>query len=195
MTDLHDKNRLALRIFDGIAGSYEWPANVFSLFQYARWRRSLVSELRPAPGDLVLDVCTGTALVATQIAGDVECRVVGLDLSRRMLSEGRGRVLDAGLGASVRLVRGRAEDLPFPDGSFDAVVFTFLLRYVEDPQATLCENGQGPAARRTAGLARVLRPTKPAAARPLVALCTGGHATVRQNHFARLATGRLIPGT
>lgn len=146
MTDLHTKNRLALRIFDGIANSYEWPANVFSLFQYGRWRRSLLSELSLSPGDLVLDVCTGTALVAVQLAGDLECRVVGLDISQPMLREGRGRVLEAGLDTTVRLVRGRAENLPFPDGSFDAVVFTFLLRYVEDPQATISE------------MARVLRP-------------------------------------
>ena len=146
MIDRHDKNRLALRLFDGIADSYEWPANLFSFFQYSRWRRSLVSELRLAPGALVLDVCTGTALVAMQIAGEGECRVVGLDLSLRMLSEGRSRVQAAGQDTSVRLIRGRAEDLPFCDGTFDAVVFTFLLRYVEDPQAAICE------------MARVLRP-------------------------------------
>ena len=146
MTDINDNNRLALQIFDGIADCYEWPANVFSLFQYGRWRRSLVSELELSPGDLVLDVCTGTALVALELSGEPGCQVVGLDLSQRMLREGRGRVSKAGRNTSVQLVRGRAEDLPFPDGSFDAVVFTFLLRYVEDPQATVSE------------MARVLKP-------------------------------------
>jgi demethylmenaquinone methyltransferase/2-methoxy-6-polyprenyl-1,4-benzoquinol methylase len=146
MTDPHSKNRLALQIFDDIADNYEWPANIFSLFQYGRWRRSLVSELGLSPGDLVLDVCTGTALVALELSGDLGCQVVGVDLSQRMLREGRTRVSEARLDTSVRLVRGRAESLPFPDGSFDAVVFTFLLRYVEDPQATISE------------MARVLRP-------------------------------------
>jgi demethylmenaquinone methyltransferase/2-methoxy-6-polyprenyl-1,4-benzoquinol methylase len=50
------------------------------------------------------------------------------------------------MGHRVALVAGRAEQLPFPDGYFDALTFTYLLRYVEDPQATLAE------------LARVLKP-------------------------------------
>jgi demethylmenaquinone methyltransferase/2-methoxy-6-polyprenyl-1,4-benzoquinol methylase len=55
-------------------------------------------------------------------------------------------VAAAGLRERVRLVAGRAEQLPFPDRAFDALTFTYLLRYVEDPQATLTE------------LARVVRP-------------------------------------
>jgi demethylmenaquinone methyltransferase / 2-methoxy-6-polyprenyl-1,4-benzoquinol methylase len=62
------------------------------------------------------------------------CDVVGLDQSPEMLAEAR-RVL----GPAVRLVEGRAERLPFPDDSFDAVTFTYLLRYVDDPGATLRE--------------------------------------------------------
>jgi demethylmenaquinone methyltransferase/2-methoxy-6-polyprenyl-1,4-benzoquinol methylase len=73
-------------------------------------------------------------------------RVVGVDLTEEMLRQGHRRVAAAGRGAQVGLVAGRAEQLPFPDGFFDALTFTYLLRYVEDPQATLAE------------LARVLRP-------------------------------------
>ena len=47
------------------------------------------------------------------------------------------------MGDRVRLVVGRAEQLPFPDGSFDALTFTYLLRYVDDPQATLPRAGGG----------------------------------------------------
>jgi demethylmenaquinone methyltransferase/2-methoxy-6-polyprenyl-1,4-benzoquinol methylase len=63
-----------------------------------------------------------------------------------MLAEGRARVAEAGLGARVQLREARAEELPFPDASFDALTFTYLLRYVDDPSATLAE------------LARVVRP-------------------------------------
>jgi demethylmenaquinone methyltransferase/2-methoxy-6-polyprenyl-1,4-benzoquinol methylase len=72
--------------------------------------------------------------------------VVGVDLTEEMLREGRRRVAAAGKAGQVGLVAGRAEQLPFPDGYFDAVTFTYLLRYVRDPQATLGE------------LARVLKP-------------------------------------
>jgi len=73
-------------------------------------------------------------------------RVVGVDLTEKMLRQGRRRVVAAGKGQRIGLVTGRAEQLPFPDGHFDALTFTYLLRYVQDPQATLAE------------LARVLRP-------------------------------------
>src|SRR5207248_5315261 len=72
--------------------------------------------------------------------------VVGLDQSREMLAAGRARVERAGLTARIELREGRAESLPFADGEFDALTFTYLLRYVDDPLATMCE------------LARVVRP-------------------------------------
>ena len=72
--------------------------------------------------------------------------MVGVDLTEEMLRQGHRRVTAAGRDDQVGLVVGRAEQLPFPDGSFDALTFTYLLRYVRDPQATLAE------------LARVLRP-------------------------------------
>ena len=140
------RNAQARRLFDGIAHSYEAPARVLSLFQYSRWHRYLVSRLRLRDGDVVLDVCTGTGLVAAQIAGSGGCRVVGVDLSPRMLDHGLQLLRADRHGAQVSLAAGLAERLPFSDNSFDAVVFTFLFRYVEDPQATLCE------------MARVLRP-------------------------------------
>ena len=146
MIDSHRKNAHARRIFNGIAHDYEGPARVLSYFQYDRWRRLLVSQLDLDPQAAVLDVCTGTGLVATDIAMRKGCRVVGLDLSDRMIGQARRNVQALHLTPLVDLVRGRAESLPFPDGSFDAVVFTFLLRYVPDPQATLRE------------LSRVLRP-------------------------------------
>ena len=146
MIDSHCKNAHARRMFNGIARDYEGPARVLSYFQYDRWRRLLVSQLDLDPQAAVLDVCTGTGLVATDIATRKGCRVVGLDLSDRMIGQAQRNVQALNLAPSVDLVRGRAESLPFPDGSFDAVVFTFLLRYVPDPQATLHE------------LSRVLRP-------------------------------------
>ena len=133
MIDSYRGDTEAQRIFDGIADEYERPARLFSFFQYNRWRRFLVGRLDLAPDASVLDVSTGTGLVASDIARTNGCRVVGLDLSRRMLAAGRRRA------GPIRLINGRAESLPFADGSFDAVVFTFLLRYVEDPQATLSE--------------------------------------------------------
>jgi demethylmenaquinone methyltransferase/2-methoxy-6-polyprenyl-1,4-benzoquinol methylase len=89
----------------------------------------------------VLDVATGTGAVARELLAQKGCTVVGLDQSPEMLAEARRR-----LPAEVKLIEARAEQLPFPDAAFDAVTFTYLLRYVDDPGAALRE------------LARVVRP-------------------------------------
>ncbi len=145
-TSTTQKNMHARRLFDGIARDYERPAQLFSLFQYRRWRRYLVSRLALPPEALVLDVCTGPGGVAVQIVTDKGCRTVGIDLSPLMVREARRTIESHNLTSMMDVVRGRAEDLPFASNSFDAVVFTFLLRYVEDTRATLGE------------LVRVLRP-------------------------------------
>jgi demethylmenaquinone methyltransferase / 2-methoxy-6-polyprenyl-1,4-benzoquinol methylase len=95
---------------------------------------------------VILDVASGTAGVALQLEARSGVRVVGVDLTEEMLRQGHRRVVAAGRGQRIGLVAGRAEQLPFPDRHFDALTFTYLLRYVQDPQATLTE------------LARVLRP-------------------------------------
>ena len=95
---------------------------------------------------VILDVASGTAGVALQLAARGRARVVGVDLTEQMLRQGQRRVAAAGMGDRIELVAGRAEQLPFPDRHFDALTFTYLLRYVRDPQATLAE------------LARVLKP-------------------------------------
>src|ERR1700753_2715413 len=64
---------------------------------------------------------------------------LGVALTEHMLREGRPGVAAAGMAPRIALVGGRAEQLPFPDASFDALTFTYLLRYVDDPQATLTE--------------------------------------------------------
>jgi len=126
-------------LFNGVAPSYDRGAQALALFQYLRWRRELVSLLEPAPKSLVLDVCTGTAGVAIEVVRRYGSRVVGLDLSRGMLLKAVETVDVAGLDGNIKLVMGTAGRLPFPDNAFDAVVFTFLLRYVDDVPGTLRE--------------------------------------------------------
>lgn len=84
--------------------------------------------------------------MAIALANATPARITGVDISEAMLGRGRQRVQEAGLAGRISLEQSRAEALPFPPGSFEAVSFTYLLRYVEDPPATLAE------------LARVLRP-------------------------------------
>jgi demethylmenaquinone methyltransferase / 2-methoxy-6-polyprenyl-1,4-benzoquinol methylase len=136
----------AAALFSGIAAQYSWAGAVMSFGQDPRWRRSMVSKLGAVPGSLVLDVAAGTGLVSRELAARRTVNVVSLDPSEAMLRAGLPANEAAGLGERIRPVLGRAEALPFPDGTFDALTFTYLVRYVDDPAATLRE------------LARVVRP-------------------------------------
>ena len=143
---LGDRNRTALELFAPIGKTYDRYARLLSFGQDPRWRAFLVSRVRASPADTVLDVACGTGAVAIELARRYGCSVVGVDQSAAMLAEGRMRVARAGEDARVRLEECRAESLPFADDSFDALTFTYLLRYVDNPADTLRE------------LVRVVRP-------------------------------------
>jgi demethylmenaquinone methyltransferase / 2-methoxy-6-polyprenyl-1,4-benzoquinol methylase len=136
----------ARTLFAGIARDYDRWAQILSLGQYRRWHDRLVERVAVDAGAVVADVATGTAAVAIALARRYGCRVIGVDQSPEMLEGGRRRVEAAGLAGRIELRQGEAERLPLEDGSVDAITFTYLLRYVDDPAATLRE------------LARPLRP-------------------------------------
>ena len=133
------RNAQARRLFAPLGETYDRYSRLLSLGQDPRWRRFLASRVHVAADESVLDVATGTGAVAIEIARRSGCRVVGLDQSAEMLAAGRERVAAAGIADRIELVDGRAEALPFPDASFAAGTFTYLLRYVDDPGATLRE--------------------------------------------------------
>ena len=137
----------ALQLFEGLPRRYDLAGALLSFGQDPRWRGAMVRQVRAAPGDRVLDVATGTGMVATALVRLYDCSVVGLDQSPEMLAGARAKLdADQQLAEHVTLVRGEAESLPFGDGDFDHLTFTYLLRYVDDPGATLRE------------LARVVKP-------------------------------------
>jgi demethylmenaquinone methyltransferase / 2-methoxy-6-polyprenyl-1,4-benzoquinol methylase len=134
------RKREALELFRGLPRRYDALSAALSFWQDPRWRRALVSAVAPRAGDRVLDVATGTGMVAAELLARSDCSVVALDQSPEMLGAARARfAARPALGARVELIEGLAEELPFADGSFDALTFTYLLRYVEDPAATVRE--------------------------------------------------------
>jgi demethylmenaquinone methyltransferase/2-methoxy-6-polyprenyl-1,4-benzoquinol methylase len=141
-----DPAGLARRLFSPLPQRYDLLAEVLSFGQNGRWRRAMVDRIAAAAPATVLDVATGTAGVALLVTDRTSADVVGLDLTEAMLRRGAERVRRRGRQPRIRLLLGRAEQLPFPDASFDALTFTYLLRYVADPAATMRE------------LARVVRP-------------------------------------
>jgi demethylmenaquinone methyltransferase / 2-methoxy-6-polyprenyl-1,4-benzoquinol methylase len=136
------RKRHALELFAGLPGHYDAAGAALSFGQDPRWRRALVTAVAAQPHQRVLDVATGTGMVARALVRACGCEVVAVDQSREMLDRARqetGR-------ARITFQEAQAERLPFEDAQFDHVTFTYLLRYIDDPGATLEE------------LARVLKP-------------------------------------
>jgi demethylmenaquinone methyltransferase / 2-methoxy-6-polyprenyl-1,4-benzoquinol methylase len=133
------RTRHARELFAPLGPTYDRYANLLSFGQDPRWRSFLVSRI-PREAERVLDVASGTAAVAIELARAAPARtVLGVDQSPEMLAAGRERIEHDGLGERIELRESRAESLPFADGEFDALTFTYLLRYVDDVPATLHE--------------------------------------------------------
>lgn len=149
-------------MFRGLPDRYDRLAEWLSFRQNRRWRTALVDAVAAGNPRLVADVATGTAGVALALHARTGAAVVGFDLDEGMLRRGLlnvretnaphiGRVvpaaaLVAGGKSTIALAVARGEQLPLADASVDTLSFTYLLRYVDDPEATLAE------------LARVVRP-------------------------------------
>jgi len=137
--DPGQSNRFAQQLFTPLPKHYDRLAEILSMGQNSRWRKAMVDHVVTDRPGLVLDVASGTAGVAIQLADRSGARIIGLDLTLDMLRQGRRNVAERLMGDRIQLVAGRAEQTPFADGTFDSLTFTYLLRYVDDPQATLIE--------------------------------------------------------
>jgi demethylmenaquinone methyltransferase/2-methoxy-6-polyprenyl-1,4-benzoquinol methylase len=139
-------NEFAERLFAPLPQRYNLLATILSFGQDPRWRAAMVDQLVASHPNLILDVACGPCAVTKRLVKKTAAHVVGLDLSPEMLREGQLNLRRARLQERTSLVLGRGEQLPFADATFDALTFTYLLRYEADPQAALIE------------LARVVKP-------------------------------------
>ena len=139
-------HRVAREVFAGLPRRYDGLAWLLSFGQDRRWRQAVVDHVAASGPGRVLDVATGPAGVALAIARATSATVVGVDLNEPMLRQGLANVRAADRMGQVVLAAGRGERLPLADASVDAISFSYLLRYVEDPAATIAE------------MARCLRP-------------------------------------
>jgi demethylmenaquinone methyltransferase/2-methoxy-6-polyprenyl-1,4-benzoquinol methylase len=137
----NEPNVFARELFEGLPARYDLLAELLSLGQNRRWRRTMVDAALGINGSSgrVLDVATGTAGVSLLLTDRSQVTTTGLDVSPDMLRRGQRKVIRRARTDRIRLVLGKAEQLPFPDHAFDALTFTYLLRYVADPAATLHE--------------------------------------------------------
>ena len=137
---------VAREVFIGVPGRYDRLAYLLSFGQDRRWRRAVVARTAAGSPRLVLDVATGPAGIALAVAGATGANVAGVDLNEPMLRAGLPRIPAAGRARPGPGRRGPRRPAAVRDATFDAVTFSYLLRYVDDPAATVAE------------MARCLRP-------------------------------------
>jgi demethylmenaquinone methyltransferase / 2-methoxy-6-polyprenyl-1,4-benzoquinol methylase len=137
--DASPRKQHALALFGGLRRHYDRAGAVLSFGQDPRWRAALVASLPVRPGDRVLDVATGTGMVAAALARR-GAQVTALDQSPDMLAGLHARLAaEPDLAVRIEPLLGEAEGLSFADASFDALTFGYLLRYVDDPAVALRE--------------------------------------------------------
>jgi demethylmenaquinone methyltransferase / 2-methoxy-6-polyprenyl-1,4-benzoquinol methylase len=132
-------NSFARSLFHDLPSRYDTLAYLLSFGQDRRWRAAVVERVTAAHPKRVLDVACGPAGVTLAIAHACDAQLVGVDLTEDMLRQGLTNVRAAGAAERIKLALARAEELPFPDGIFDAISFSYLMRYVDDPAATIAE--------------------------------------------------------
>ncbi len=140
-----EKAGLVRRVFDSVAPRYDLMNDLMSAGVHRLWKNALVDVLNPRPGERLLDVAGGTGDIAFRILrrqmerGGDRPDVTVCDINPAMLAVGRDRAADRGLLKGLTWTTGDAENLPFPDRSFDGYTIAFGLRNVTDIDKALGE--------------------------------------------------------
>jgi demethylmenaquinone methyltransferase/2-methoxy-6-polyprenyl-1,4-benzoquinol methylase len=124
------KSRLVQRHFSTIAARYDLANDILSFGLQRQWKRLAVRLLAPKPGEVVLDVCGGTADLALLSAAAMgpSGRVLVYDFNREMLETGRGKVSRVSWGSRLAFIQGDAEAIALGDRSVDAAIVGFGIR-------------------------------------------------------------------
>ncbi len=135
-------------VFHSVASKYDLMNDLMSLGIHRLWKRFTIEVSSVRPGHQVLDIAGGTGDLTMKFSDLVgpSGSVVLADINNSMLKVGRDRLLDKGYGSNISIVQANAEELPFPDNSFDCISIAFGLRNVTDKDKAL------------ASMARCLKP-------------------------------------
>ena len=164
-------------MFDKIAGRYDFMNRFLSVGIDKIWRKKAIASFKKDKPQLMLDVATGTADMALRAAKVLAPeKIIGIDISPKMLEIGRQKVVAQNLGTTIELLSGDSETINFADGTFDAVMVAFGVRNFE---------------RLERGLSEILRVMKPGAQLVVLEFSKPRLPLVRQ--FYNLYMGSIAP--
>ena len=137
--DKEAKAGLVAEVFDSVAARYDVMNDLMSAGIHRLWKRFTIELSGVRKGNAVLDIAGGTGDLAARFAEIVgpAGSVVLADINGAMLEVGRDKLLDTGRQGNIEFVQADAQDLPFPDDSFDCVTIAFGLRNVTDKDKAL----------------------------------------------------------
>ena len=133
------KKEQVTEMFDNVSGNYDLLNRVLTFGIDISWRKNVVALVKEGKAKKVLDIATGTGDLAIMMAKADIPDVTGLDISPGMLNIGIQKVKDQGLNEKVDMVIGDSEQLPFDEGTFDAITVAFGVRNFENLELGLKE--------------------------------------------------------
>ncbi|MBS7839034.1 bifunctional demethylmenaquinone methyltransferase/2-methoxy-6-polyprenyl-1,4-benzoquinol methylase UbiE [Wohlfahrtiimonas chitiniclastica] len=139
--DKDEKEERVAEVFHSVASKYDVMNDVMSMGVHRLWKRTMIELTGARKGQMALDLAGGTGEIAMKVAKRVgdEGHVVLSDINSSMLEEGRKRVINSGFGGMISFKIINAEEIPFPDNTFDLVTISFGLRNVTDKLKALKE--------------------------------------------------------
>ncbi len=133
------KKEQVTEMFDTISENYDGLNRVISFGIDIKWRKKVVKLVGNQQPKTILDIATGTADLAINLAETNAERIVGLDISPGMLEVGKQKIKKKALNDKIEMVLGDGEKLPFEDNSFDAITVAFGVRNFENLEQGLQE--------------------------------------------------------
>ena len=151
------KKKQVTKMFDNIAGSYDFLNHTLSLGMDNIWRKIAIKQLSNEP-DTILDIATGTGDFAISATKYTNAKITGIDISQGMLNVGLEKITKKGLSDRIQLQLADSEKLPFQDNSYDAITAGFGVRNFEDLNKGLSEMYR---TLKSGGILAILEPSEP----------------------------------
>jgi demethylmenaquinone methyltransferase/2-methoxy-6-polyprenyl-1,4-benzoquinol methylase len=155
--NLETKKKQVTKMFDNIAGSYDFLNHTLSLGMDNIWRKIAIKELSNNPAT-ILDIATGTADFAISATKYTNATITGIDISQGMLDVGVEKISKKGLTDRIQLQLADSENLPFQDNSYDAITAGFGVRNFENLSKGLLEMYR---TLKPGGIVAILEPSEP----------------------------------
>lgn len=137
-SDLGKKEQVT-QMFDNISGNYDELNRVISLGIDTKWRKKVVKLVADRKPKTILDIATGTGDLVIMMANSSAEKIIGLDLSARMLEVGKQKIKEKKLSEKIEMIQADSENIPFEDNYFDAITVSFGIRNFENLEKGLSE--------------------------------------------------------